>query len=123
MQERRQFLRLDAKVPVRYQVIPSTEARLMPAANLGGGGICIFMPEPVLVGKLIELELTLPDPVRTIKFNGQVVWCKQEESPQGKLSFKTGIEILFIDGQDHKALTQFCIKRAGSIPPEALDIP
>lgn len=122
MDNRRQFLRVDAAVAVHYRLRESPERHLTTTVNVGGGGVCLLVPAPLPRGAYVEVELTLPGEPRVIPFTAQVAWC-ESAPPQGQHRCRAGLEILFIDRQDHDLLSRYCLKKLGGVPPGALDIP
>lgn len=93
--DQRIFQRIEVTVPaclgVPHSAGPVGEAGTTAvgiARNMSSGGICISVPEAVEVGRLVELELTLPPPTGRVGCRGRVVWCNADESR----GFDMGIE-------------------------------
>ncbi|MBI3087302.1 MAG: PilZ domain-containing protein [Candidatus Omnitrophica bacterium] len=122
MDERRQFLRVDAAVAVHYRLRESPERHLTTTVDVGGGGVCLLVPEPLPRGAYVEVELTLPGEPRAIPFTAQVAWC-DPAPPPGKTRCRAGLEILFIARQEHDRLSRYCLKKLGGLPPRPPDAP
>jgi c-di-GMP-binding flagellar brake protein YcgR len=69
-------------------------------ANISEGGMKLLMDEKLPKGTILNLELELPDPKKTIKIEGEVVWSDEAEKAEGsdKRLFHSGIKLLAIKG-------------------------
>ena len=94
-------------------VIAAQKARYLPSApldwhevlwaeiNLGGGGICINLPEPVQPDQLLNLEIHLPLAApRQIQAVAQVIHAMAPRAQQGGRSFPAGMQFVFLDERD-----------------------
>ncbi|HBG05121.1 MAG: pilus assembly protein PilZ [Geobacteraceae bacterium GWC2_58_44] len=74
--------------------------------NLGGGGICINLPEPVQPEQLLNLEIHLPlTPARQIQAVAQVIHVmKPRVQPGGGALFPAGMQFAFLDERDRDLL-------------------
>lgn len=77
-EERRKYVRLDAKVGVKYRVLergqPTKESE---SKDIGGGGIRLHLNESLLKDTFLELEITLPAEPKPILAEGLVVWSEE----------------------------------------------
>ena len=113
-EERRQFLRTTAAIPVKYRVPTAPEAgeRLGVTISVGGGGMCLSVAEPIAAGTPLDLRLMIPGEPKPIAMTAQVVWS-ESKAPESTARCRIGVEILFIDRQDHDILTRYCVKKGG----------
>ena len=112
MQERRQFVRLNANVNVTWSKIDDFEngskRGIDITRNISSGGICLMMEEPVHGDDILELTIELPTH-KVIQSRGRVVWVSEFEivaGEQGK-RYDAGIEFLDIDEHDREAIKEF----------------
>jgi hypothetical protein len=108
---RRQFLRVAAAVPIRFRVAPAIAYTSSLTIDVGGGGVCLWVSEPLPLGAEVDAELALP--TGPIRFSGSVAWC---DSIARGARGRAGIEILFINERDHQLLTRFCLTPVRSDP-------
>jgi c-di-GMP-binding flagellar brake protein YcgR len=112
MQERRRFVRLDTRLPVTYQVLPSTTPQQTKTKDIGGGGVCLFLNEPVAVGTTLQAQIKIPDQEHPVSFTGRVVWCEQYEiigKSRRERSVEAGVEFEQIDPRDQQAIMRYVI--------------
>jgi hypothetical protein len=83
-------------VPLEWHNILWTEV------NLGGGGICIRMPEPVHPEKLLTLEIHLPlQPPRQIQAVAEVIHVMAPQAGKnGVPYFSAGLRFVHLDERD-----------------------
>lgn len=68
--------------------------------DLGGGGICISLPEPLQPDQLLNMEIHLPlSPPRQIQTVAQVIYVVKPE-PGGDALFQAGMQFIFLDERD-----------------------
>ena len=79
-EERRQFLRTTAAIPVKYRVPTAPEAgeRLGVTISVGGGGMCLSVTEPIAAGTSLDLHLMIPGEPKPIAMTAQVVWSESK---------------------------------------------
>ncbi len=112
MEERRRFVRLDTRLPLTYKVLPSAQARQSFTKDIGGGGVCLFVSEPVKSGTQLEVVIKLPDRERSIVFTGEVVWCEPYEiigKTRRERAIEAGLRFLQIAPQDQEAILRHVI--------------
>ena len=112
MQERRRFVRLDTRLPVSYQVLPSEPRQTSISADLSGGGMCLFVNEPLKLGTPLRVTISLPDRDRPIAFTAEVVWCEAYEmigKTQRSRSIEAGVKFLQIAPEDQQAIMRYVI--------------
>jgi len=112
MQERRRFVRLDTRLVVSYAIVPPTAAQESVTKDIGGGGVCLFVNEPLKPGTRLQIDLTLPGRERPIRFLGEVVWCESYEvigATQRARSIEAGVKFLQINPADQQTIMQHVI--------------
>lgn len=109
----RSFIRAPAMVPVRYR--RQEERRKGPwqtaeTRDLGGGGLLLWLKEPLEAGSLVEMVIELPSrPVRAV---GQVVRVVEPEEGQG-----AGVAVQFVQiaEADRDRIIGFVLRRQAEI--------
>ena len=112
MEERRQFVRLDTRLPITYRVVTSAPPVQAITKGIGGGGICVFLSEPVRPGTRLHVTVKLPDQERPLTFTGEVVWCEQYEvigKTQRNRSVEAGLKFVQIEPPDQQRIMQYVI--------------
>ena len=107
MEERRQFVRLDTRLPTAYRVLPSSEAQHSVTKDISGGGICVFVSDPLRLGTQLQVTITLPDSARAVTFTGEVVWCESSEiigKAQQHRSTLAGVKFVAIAPEDQREI-------------------
>jgi hypothetical protein len=101
--DKRRFPRLKDTCGLRYKLIESdafpvdgTEALTV---NISGGGICFSCQEQVEQGRLVAVELALPDFESPVVSLGRAVWCE----PRDDGRFEVGLEFWWIGWGDEGA--------------------
>ena len=120
MEERRKFVRLDTRLPVTYQVMRGPASKVSLSSDIGGGGVCLFLSEPLKAGTLLRIEVTLPDQPRAIAFTGEVIWCEQYEmigKTQRERSVEAGVRFVQVEPQDQQAIMRHVILSLQPQPP------
>lgn len=112
MEERRKFVRLDTRLPVAYQVMRGPASKGSFSSDIGGGGVCLFLSEPLKSGTMLKVDVTLPDQSKHIIFTGEVIWCEQYEvigKTQRERSVEAGVKFVQIDPQEQQAIMRHVI--------------
>ncbi len=114
--DRRQFVRLENSLPVMYWISPTTGPQATLTRNISGGGICLYVTEPLLPGTSLEVQFTLPGHQAPMTFKAEVVWCDQpaSDSPSGHVM--AGIRFTEITPPDRDRIIRYCMQR---VPPKA----
>ncbi|UCC95417.1 MAG: PilZ domain-containing protein [Candidatus Omnitrophota bacterium] len=122
MNEKRQFVRLDACVKIKWEKIvgewDDSVGDVGTARNISGGGICLVMYERMVeAGDLLQIEIDLPTS-RIVQLKGRVDWIDEFDIAGGKPEkrYDVGIEFLDIRDEDREDIKQFVIK---SFAPKA----
>lgn len=110
MQEQRQFVRLDTRLGVTYQVAGSPVSSV--TKDISAGGICVFLNDVLQPGTSLRIEIQLPERPQPIAFIGEVAWCDSYEivgRGQRERSIEAGIKFSQIDPQDRQTILQHVI--------------
>ena len=122
MEERRKFVRLDTRLPVAYQVTRGPASKASLSSDIGGGGVCLFLREPLTAGTLLRIEVTLPDQPQPVVFSGEVIWCEQYEvigKTQRERSVEAGVRFIQIDPGQQQAIMRHVILSLQPQPPSS----
>jgi hypothetical protein len=115
--------RYTPNLPLEWHDLPGSEV------NLGGGGICLMLPQAVHPEELVALELYLPvTPPRQVQAIGKVIHASPRTT-KGSESWRAGLQFLFLDERDrdlifrHISVTQvaYLRKMAHSRGPDLLE--
>lgn len=124
--ERRQFVRLDTMLAVKYRVLPSSiPEQATQTKNISGGGLCVFLEERLPVGAPLEVQITLPGREKPAVFTAEVIWCEESEmvgSPRRERIIQAGVQFVFIHPKDREAIMQHVIlnlQASGPKPPSS----
>jgi hypothetical protein len=97
--ERRRFPRLKDSVRIRWREIRSEK---FPGedtdgftVNISGGGVCFASDVPVEPGKLLAVEMSLPEFEAPVVTLGRVSWCEK-----GSEHYEVGTEFWWIGWGD-----------------------
>ena len=108
MQERRQFVRLDAHVGVKYWVLASEQPETTHTKDIGGGGVRLVVERALKQHTPLSVELMLPGRSKPVSFIGEVVWCESPSSASGHPPhFEVGVQFLKIDPRGQQMLIQY----------------
>jgi hypothetical protein len=108
--ERREFVRLPAKLDLSYQVVPSSDVHDALTKDTSGGGIGLFTHEQLMPGSVLKVEVKFPARKDPVRFSGQVVWCGKllHEPADGKApQFEAGLHFVQISPEDQAYVLQF----------------
>jgi c-di-GMP-binding flagellar brake protein YcgR len=109
MKERRQFVRLDARLPITYRLLPSSDLQASSTKDIGGGGIRLSVSEPLTPGTPLEVTIKLPNREESITVTGVVVWCEQSDvvdKTQQARSVEAGVKFVYMNPEDQQAIMQ-----------------
>ena len=112
MEERRRFVRLDTRLPVAYRLLPSAQPEATVTSDIGGGGVCLFLSEPLRPGTRLQVEIKPPDREQPIRFTAEVVWCEEYETiskTRRDRSIEAGVKFIQIEDDDQQAILSHVI--------------
>jgi hypothetical protein len=98
----RQFIRHPADIPLEYQVREQSSAHQETLNNVSVGGLCFGADEPLPVGAILELRISLTRP--EFQALARVVWCQRQAD-----GYEIGTEFLQAqDGFRLRMVEQIC---------------
>jgi c-di-GMP-binding flagellar brake protein YcgR len=104
-EDRRQYLRLKVYHLVKYRIIsdkpPYSQPLLASIKDIGAGGICLFVEEPLPVSTNLELQINFPAIEKPIFTLGRVAWSKQVAKTN---RYVVGIEFVNIEASMPKLI-------------------
>ena len=114
MEERRRYVRLDTRLKIHYRILQvSPTPTSTETLDISGGGIRIFLNEPLKVGTLLELEIFLPNDAKPIRCQGKLVWVEEFSIYQGakeeRKELEGGVEFTHITPEGQDSIIQYVI--------------
>lgn len=110
MDERRQYVRVDANLEVSYNILKSAPLRKASMKDLGAGGVRFLTKEPLEVGLQLQIRVGLPHR-QPVAFSGEVVWSDLYKRTilvsSTKRLYETSVRIIAIDPSEREAIRQF----------------
>jgi len=113
--ENRQYIRLKAHHLAKYRVVSAERqdptARIANIQDIGAGGVCLFIDEPLPVSTLIELKIIFPASPIPISALAKISWVKQ--IGKRKL-YKVGAQFVEIEDVFRKTIDEqvkFVVKK------------
>lgn len=106
---RREFPRVDYKCTITIQSRSGTPKTISTRTeNVGIGGVCIVLKEPLELFSKVALELVLDDGNTPIRTDGSVMWVIKSGPASGKgaPSFDTGVEFSKLRELDKERITK-----------------
>lgn len=94
--------------------------------NISGSGIGLLIDEPVVVGEVLELRISLPvlklSSVMTIETIGEVVWVEeQKDEGDDKSRFCIGIKFISIHEDDREEIVGYTFAKVSAVPGDGGD--
>ncbi|MBI3333332.1 MAG: PilZ domain-containing protein [Candidatus Omnitrophica bacterium] len=107
----RDYLRLPASWPVKCEILPTGDDRLVTSSkDVSAGGVAILVQEAVPAGSRVRLTIYVPFLERSIPAQGRVV----RSLPTRGGGFELGIRFEQIDPKDRQDLNQVIEEMAPS---------
>ncbi len=110
MDERRQYVRLDANLEVSYSALKHAPLHEASMKDLGAGGVSFLTSEPLEVGLKLQIHVGLPHR-QPVVFSGEVVWSDLYKRTILRSStrrlYETGVRIIAVDPSEREAIRQF----------------
>ncbi|MBI4436910.1 MAG: PilZ domain-containing protein [Candidatus Omnitrophica bacterium] len=125
MEEKRKYVRLDTRLKITYTILKdrknsslSTETK-----DISGGGIRLFLAEPVPVQSLLKLTIHLPEDPQPIVAIGRVVWTEEfsilhSQQTEGKV-LEAGIEFVEIEPKERDRIIKYVILGYAAVRKES----
>jgi len=111
--EKRRFPRLKDGVKVIYKLMGVVGEKKDDVADVGQGGIRLFLKDKTAPGTLLELGMSLPEDAGPFFALGKVVWQagKRILGPNKQFCYETGVEFLKMDIQHKMLLIEYLYQR------------
>lgn len=94
MKERRQSVRINESLSVKYQVVKSFRMVTSRSKDISEGGICLPILQRLQPKVKLDIEITLESNARPIKAIGEIIWMR--EVADLRFPFIVGIKFLKI---------------------------
>lgn len=110
LEERREFVRLNALVDVVYAKHPALDKeKLSLAKNISKGGICLIVYQRLKKQDVLDLKIYLPEDKAPISVLGRVVWVKEFiiGDPSTGKRFDIGIEFIEIKDKELNKINKY----------------
>jgi c-di-GMP-binding flagellar brake protein YcgR len=116
--ERRQFIRLDARLNVSYTIAGTKQLGTSLSRDVSGGGVRFVAEHSLDVGARLEVIVHLPTPDTAIRFVGEVMWTKlvTKADAAGFGGTEVGVRFVEITSKDATLIKQYAAFYA---PPPA----
>lgn len=117
MEERRQFIRINKSLIVRYQVLKDfLQASSSESKDISEGGIRLPVAKRFIPGIILKLWIRLEEISEPIIAVGEVLWLK-DISGSG-LPYEVGIKFIKIDSGDRSRLYNYVSKLSEENSPK-----
>ena len=105
--EKRKYSRFSIDLPIEYSQIDTPAGHSGRAANISEGGLLIYLPEKVEVGRHLKLKLFLTSlsGFRSIEVLAEVVWMDQRGEGSG--DYRCGVRFINISPENLTRLKEF----------------
>ena len=115
--ERRQFIRLDARLNVSYKIAGTQQLGKSLSKDVSGGGVRFIAEHPLDVGTRLEVIVQMDLPVR---FVGEVMWARPAttSTAAGFGGTEVGVRFVEIAPKDLALIKQYATFYAPP-PPES----
>ena len=114
--ERRQYLRINSSLIVRYSMEKKSDAKLNGLMkDVSSDGMRLLANEKLTKGTLLLLEFDLPEVKGVVNAEGKVIWADgkfDERDEIGRRIFNTGIQFISIKPDDKSRLVTYIKKIA-----------
>lgn len=115
MDERRKYVRLDTRLKITYTILQRGGEKTLSSEtkDIGGGGIRLFLSEPLPTDTLLKLDIQLPEEPKPISCLGKIVWTDEFIVLQGRRRqtdrYEAGVSFTQIDSRDRDRIIQYVI--------------
>ncbi len=105
--ERRRYPRFSIDLPIEYYRLPSPEKKQGRVSNISEGGIMIYLPEKLDIGRQLRVKVFFPaeSNLTAMEVIGEVVWidiCLEEGN-----EYRCGLKFIEVCPDDLKRLKNF----------------
>lgn len=116
IRERRKYVRLQASVEVKYEIIGKPGEIKVFSKDISAGGLCIVTKENLSPDTPLQLEIVFPDLKDPIRALARVIWQRRVNPQEGQAQayFETGIEFTGISDFDRFNINRYIKERIES---------
>ena len=110
MEERRKFVRLQARLKAKCWVLGTEEPLGSLSRNIGGGGISLYTKRRLAAGTVLGIEVYFPGRLAPVRFTGEVIWSGEliTSGTQDALNtYETGVRFLDITSEDRAYVLKY----------------
>ncbi len=105
---KRKFPRLNLRCEILIQAGDKTTPYSAVTENVGAGGVCVILDQPLERFAHCRVKLELDDRAQKLECRGKVVWAiPTAESGNRKKSFDIGIEFTDLQPVDRQLMREF----------------
>ena len=107
--ERRKYPRFSIDLPIEYSQTNSLIPHPGQVANMGGGGLLIYLPERMELGQRLRLKLffaSISESLHTMEVLAEVVWRSSEPGELGK-NYPCGVKFIDVSPMDMSKFESF----------------
>jgi Tfp pilus assembly protein PilZ len=100
--DKRKFPRANYKCLVTVRKKSGMQTYTTQTENIGAGGICVILPEPLAIFSHVDLVITLLHGMPPLKCAGSIVWAVKSSNPKkAKINcYDTGVEFVDLPKED-----------------------
>lgn len=109
-EERRQFVRLSARLKTSCQVLGAEHSLSTLTKNISAGGMSLFTKARQAPGTVLGLEVYFPGRAAPIRFTARVMWSGELISGgpgPGGATYETGVRFLDIAPEDQDFMLRY----------------
>ena len=110
MEERREYVRLDAGVNVNYKTSTAPNRGIVSTSkDISAGGIRFFTDQKLRIGSVIDLEISLPEQELPVSVNCEVVFSDEFSimTESSKPTFETAVKFISIEDKNKDKISKY----------------
>ncbi len=109
MQEKRQYVRWQASLPVKYKIDGQEEEITSNIKDISNGGICINSSDRFNLDSLLDITINMPEDIGPLLANGNIIWQNKSTGTE-KEGFLTGIKFTGLGYSDIDRMYNYLYK-------------
>ena len=109
MQEKRQYVRWQASLPVKYKIDNQGKELSCITGDISNGGIRINCSDRLNLDSLLDMTIEMSGDIEPLRANGKVVW-QNKSSEAEKENFSTGIKFIGLGYSDIDRMYNYLYK-------------
>ena len=110
MEERRRFVRADARLDAAYTILPETTLRAAVTNDVSGGGARLATDRVLAPGASLQMAIALPGREAPVNVVGEVAWSEPRAmtTQEGRRqSAESGVRFAEISPNDRDTMMEF----------------